>query len=305
LITYGGTVQSTIPLDITKSKGANGIHHLRFTWELNGLLKVYIDGKMVVSSAYTSAMPSPVKILIGNSGTDFFIGKLSDVHISNIDRGSLFPNLPADVISGDAVIMPAYTDQRKINSEAQMSQTTTGIAKGAGTGHNRGITATQATTGIWASGDTIKVTGIAGELVSGVFDTDTALARVVEAVTASNTVKVDDVSKLAVGDIVGIISSDWIYLSSKTINAIDVETKIITLNSTVTLYPTNYFVEITASSSVPLVNFLASGTKTAVIGSWDNTISNVRTFTLGTNATLTNQDIQLDYSLQLRLIPEQ
>lgn len=277
-------------------------HSVRFVFTTNQIL-IYIDGKLFRSVTGTfSDVPLCDSIAIFGLRTEITI---SDLHISNIDRGALFPNLPPDFISGDAVIMPKPTEQRRLYSQAQMTQLTTGIARGSNSGNTRGITATQATAGVWASGDTIKVTGMAGELISGVFDADTALATLVKDASATDTTfYVDDVSKISVSDKLMYYGRTSGYMSVTnifTVQSIDTTAKSITLDKSVGAVLNKYdtlWVEITASSSYPAVNFLNGTTKTPVAGTWTaNTLgTNQATFTLGTNATLTNQDIQIDYS---------
>jgi len=278
-----------------------GIPHIaiRVSFD-NSKLYIRINGQVTPSQITRSASGTrlvPSKLLLGRlSNQPKSI--ISDIHISNIDRGNLFPNLPPDFISGDAIIMPAYTEQRKVHSEAQMIQTVNAITKGAGTGHTRGITDTQATPGVWASGDTIKVTGMAGELISGVIDTDTALARIKTTAISTNVISLGtdtDMSKFSVNDLVTIWVQDFsiAVTSGATITAVDVTNKTITLNVTKNVQEGYLVFETTASSSVPLVKF-SGGT---VAGAWTNLGTNQAILTFGTNATLTNQDIQIDHSL--------
>src|SRR5690606_12303584 len=82
------------------------------------------------------------------------------------------------------------------------SQYTTSIAKPKSQVSDRGITVEKGTgvnETIFETGDKIKVKGIAGEVITGVIDADTALARVVQWVSNTSFV-VDDISKLVVGD---------------------------------------------------------------------------------------------------------
>ena len=353
-----------------------GLHHIRVTWVISGLAKIYFDGVMVASISYVNQALTPTQVILGNGkSTDLsyvypYKGTISDISISNIDRGSLFPNLPADFISGDAQIMPAYTEQRRILSEAQMTQTVNGIVKVGTTGSGRGL-ATSRASGSWVSGDTVTVTGMAGELISGVFDSDTALATIVKDMVATDTVVyLDDVSKLSVGDVVmpvKIISTTT--APSATITAIDTINKTITFGSAPAWVIPKYsyvLMEITASSSIPKVTYSRTGTAQAgasttitlastasavddfyngltlyitsgtgagqsrvitdyvgstkvatvaawvinpdvtsvyaiygivAVGTWTNLGTNVATFTLGTNLMLTNQDLQIDYSV--------
>lgn len=230
-----------------------------------------------------------------------YTGSVSDVHISNIDRGALFSNLPADIISGDAVIMPKFTAQRKILSEAQMVQTVNGLVSvGGATNTTRGITTSKAS-GNWASGDTVTVIGMAGELISGVFDTDTALATIVkDQNTGDTSLTVDSVTGLAVNDTFQILDRQLGTLRSTVHTVTAISGTTLTISPALTASISKYqslIMETTATSSVPLVSFLNSGTKTSVVGTWSGLGTNQSVFTLGTNASLTTQDMQIDYSL--------
>ena len=286
-------------LTITVAKPSGKFTFVRFKGS-NGTMKIYFNGVEVYSGAYvnlelmTSANVGRTTSLYG------YIGTVSDVSFSNIDRGSLFPNLPADFISGDAHIMPAYTDQRRILSEAQMTQTVNGTVKIGTTGSNRGL-ATSRASGSWTSGDTITVTGMAGELISGIMDTDTALANVIKDITSSNVIPLDDVTKIEVGDIIQLYNTSQNIVSVvRNVTGKDITAKTITIDGSpisLTLAQRFIIIETTASSSVPLINFMNVATKTAVAGTWATLGTNIATFTLGTNAGLVAQDIQIDHSL--------
>ncbi len=184
---------------------------------------------------------------------------ISDLMISDIDRGDVFATLPQDFIDGYARIENAFTGQRKQYADPLTSQYTLGIAKGAGTGHTEGITATQVTGGQWATSDTIKVKGKGGEIISGVIDTDTALAKVVGWVDSVNYI-VDDITKLSVNDIVRnwYAPTNMTSSSEATILAIDTETKKVTCNTQIigeNDYQYSTLIETTADTSSPVVKF--------------------------------------------------
>lgn len=272
----------------------NKWHHCRVSVKSNGDILIYTDGNL--KRTYSAYFTSFDHFSISSAAT----GIVSDLHISNIDRGSLFPNLPPDFISGDAVIMPKPTEQRKLYSQAQMTQLTTGIAKGSNSGNSRGITATQATSGVWVSGDTIKVTGMAGELISGVFDADTALATIIkDQNTGDTSLTVDTIAGLVVNDTFQILDQQLGTLRTTIHTVSAIAGTVLTITPALTAPVSKYqslIMETTASSSYPTINFLNGTTKTPVAGTWTALGTNVAVFTLGTNVTLTNQDIQLDYS---------
>jgi len=270
-------------------------------------LYLRVNGNLIgtVARKSNTLWKIPAKVRFGSSNLK---STLSNISISNIDRGSLFPNLPPDFISGDAIIMPAYTDQRRILSEAQMSQTVNSIVKSTNLLNSHGINRVViGTPNTWSASDTITVTGMAGELISGVFDEGTALAKVTYISgegTTSLSYKAESVSGISVGDIVVPVYGDtWAPSSAVfTITSVDTATKIINVTSSVTIIVgygirIAYLVETTTASSVPLAYHMVAGVKTAVVGTWATLGTNVATFTLGTNAGLVAQDIQIDYSL--------
>ena len=309
---YSSTLgtNTVIQVDTTNLLGS---HKVRLTWTLNGTMKVIIDNTLFGSISYTLQMIQPTQLVLGasrvglgawsSSGT---VLTMADFSISNIDRGVIDYQLPPDFISGDAIIMPAYTDQRRILSQSQTTQTTSGIVKVGTTGSNRGLTTSRAS-GSWTSADTITIIGMAGELISGVFDADTALARIVSADTTNNTITLDTLSAISDNDVVSIFLSDMSpSYTGVYVKVIDATNKIIELYQDIGLtikkltYSTwinGKILETTASSSVPLAYHMVAGVKTAVVGTWATLGTNVATFTLGTNAGLTTQDIQIDYSM--------
>jgi hypothetical protein len=281
--------------------------HFRIRWK-SDTFYIYINGVLAVTKSYTVVLNQPTKILIGQN----FNGTISDLAISNIDRGANFATLPEDFKQGYARIMPAFSGQRHTYSDALTSHDVNAIAKGAGSGHSYGITATQATPGAWASGDTIKVKGMGEEIISGIIDTDTTLARVTKFISydaggPTSVFEVNDTTKLAVNDKIYRVEPDLsIYAtrSEGTITAITANQVTVSWNGGnqivfSTAQEGCYIVETTASSSSPVVKFSNNGVLTDVVGTWGNLGTTEATFTLGTNASLVAQDIQVQYSLNI------
>jgi hypothetical protein len=227
---------------------------------------------------------------------------ISDFSISNIDRGDYFPTLPKDFIDSKAIIVPSFNNQRKTYSDALTSQYTQLVVRGNSATQEKGVAVTQATAGTWASGDIIKVKGLGGEIIGGVVDSDTALARIIGMTEGTNDILyLDDISKLSVNDTFKMLRGDGTVSSEYSITAIDTTNKTVTLNTNVfTSGDTgNYIIESTTSSSTPTVKFMNGTTLTSITGTWSNLGTNEATFTFGTNASLTNQDIQIEYSLNM------
>lgn len=300
VVDNSGTTINNLSASVTKP---TGIHHFRITFKQGNPINLFMNGVLKSSSGGTYNNEVSITTLrIGNKfdGTRATALHFSDFSISNIDRGSTFAILPADFISGYADIMPSFSGQRKVHSDALTSYYSIGVAKGAGSGHSKGITATQATPGTWASGDTIKVKGLAGEIISGVIDSDTALARVIQAGTSSQVIYLDDVSKFAVNDTIKLYTPSTNTFSAElTVNSIDTTNKTITVNTAQTTTIEQIIIETTASTSSPVVKFNNAGIMTTVTGTWSNLGTNEATFTLGTTTDLDTEDIQIEYSLNM------
>lgn len=306
-----------------------GTFHVRYVADIpNKLGRVYINGKLVGSTslvdilnAFSNFTGKFTKILFNSA-------KFSDLHVSNIDRGDYFPNLPQDFIEGKAIIKPRM-GQQQIKGDPMYSQVTnlkvpsesswgvyynpTASSDGLYTSFDNPELSVIGTN-TWASDSKIKIKGLNGEVISGVIDTDTALAKV----TKSNlntwnilTLDLDDVSKFSVGDtIVLYVADTGDYTSEATIQSIDTENKVITLASKLlashgggawgvvdlSQNPNHYVFETTLSSSSPTVK-TKEGTN--VVGTWSGLGTKEATFTLGANTDITGQDLYVTYALTM------
>lgn len=229
-----------------------------------------------------------------------------DVAVSKVDRGTTFATLPADFIAGYADITPALSDQRQINSDAQTSQKSYASAKVKNQTQERCITVTKGAgvnMAAWEAGDKVKVRGIAGEIISGVIDADTALARIMEGGgdIALTSFRVDDVSKLAVNDTVAYYNpTTGTNTTGFNITAIDAVEKRITINPPTFPRAGALLIETTASTSSPIVRAIISGTSTVVPGTWTALGTNEAEITLGVlPGGLVAQDIVIEYSLNM------
>ena len=305
---------STTGLSISVSNSEFPLH-LRFV-RTGTSADVYKNSKFYTSTSTLTAVVDISNAVVSinrprDSVAEYNNSILSDISISNIDRGSIFPNIPPDFISGDAIIMPAYTDQRRISSEAQMTQTVNSIVKATNTGNSRGVNRVViGTPSTWSAGDTVTITGMAGELISGVFDTDTAKSTLVKDALSTDTsayFDIVDTTLYSDGDTVKLVDRVLgTVLATKIINTggVDATNKKLTFTETIGIALSKYQVvamEATATSSVPKVYYMNGTTKTEVVGDavtpWTGMFGNVATFKLGTNASLTNQDLQIDYSM--------
>lgn len=261
----------------TYSQGSNVVlpnfAHIRVTMN-NGALKIYTNGKLLFSGTYTANISNTAYIHLFSYYTNSYTsvasnGIISDLSISNIDRGSNFATLQQDFIDGYARISTAFNTQRNVFSDALTSETTLAQVKCAG-GNTKEITIGDSADWVkdditkWNVSDRVKIRGLGGEIITGVIDTDTALTKVNTAINNSNVVKVLDVSKFSVGDTIMFYIPNYSY--TRTITAIDTDNSTITLNDVVVLTGDGFdylIFETTASSSSPVVKSNLTGTAQA------------------------------------------
>lgn len=296
-----------------------GYNHLRNTVVISGsnsiLLKQFLNGKLInevvkyCSDDLTDFYFDSIYPLTGFNPSSvqqyLFKGFIADLHISNIDRGDYFPNIPQDFIDGKATIK-ARMGQQQIKGDPVYSQETIDIVK-IGTNVNEPQITCSRTTGNWANGDTIKVKGLNDEIISGVIDSDTAICKITEIITNNSTLvkfKVDNPSALTVNDNVSVWNESMTYSWGGIygiITEIDPTTSIISLkksnNSNITITVGDRLFEITTTSSSPLVKTLDG---TVIVGTWSSLGTNEVTFTLGTNSNLTTQDLYITYALNIK-----
>lgn len=277
--------------------------HIRLTSNGN-VFNTYCNGKKV--STYTvraSENHRSFESLLLHSNRLY-----SDVHISNIDRGDYFPNLPQDFIDGKAIIRPKF-GQQQIKGDPMYSQVTNvkiDTQKSSdwvniSDGYVQNINNPEVTLndGGFPSGSKIKIKGLNREIISGVIDTDTALAKIIKPSQNTDWVYLNDVSKISVGDELRYVYSSGLPFTSRTYSVLEVDST----NNSVKLnyvagnwYIGDYFYEITASSSSPIVK-TADGI--TVVGTWSGLGTNEATFTLGTNTSLAGKDLYIEYALTM------
>lgn len=297
------------------SANINKPHHFRIIFKVGDYCKMFIDGKEPNLVQYQNKLTTSFEYIshIGLSGAHFSI---SDFHISNIDRGDYFPNLPQDFIEGKAIIK-SRMGQQQIKGDPMYSQTTcVKIPSFMGdneklynvnTKTKRGVLISNpevcevTINSLWNSGSSFKLKGLNCEIISGVIDTDTALARVTQKTNNSvRTIKVDDVSKLSVGDSFRLTFRDMRWVSeNKVIESINSENSTITWSSSYsseTVSMDMVLIETTVSSSSPTVK-TQEGTN--VVGTWSGLGTSEATFTLGENSGLEGKDLYIEYTLNI------
>lgn len=285
--------------------------HIRTVYK-NGFRLFYINGKLVANQNLNIVTVSSVsKLNIGSiGGYKPSSSNICDVAISNVDRGDIFATLPKDFIQGHAKIAPAFSEQRKCYSDALSTEYKSHILKSSAPGkYPKGITITQAS-GNWAANDTIKIKGLAGEIIMGVVDTDTAICRVVSYTDGQIDYRLTkgDIKQIIVSNIQGISVGDRLNFYSGptdntgfvTVNAIDTTNNILTLDQVFISGQVNihYLFETTPSSSLPITKFKKSdGTIIQANMIWSGLGTNEAIGTIQTTTELTNQDLQIEYSI--------
>mgnify|MGYP000863658862 FL=1 len=270
---FKGVVYNT---GLILSKNNMYLTHNRYTYK-DGIFKAYINGQLRLNisidlSSYLNTLDTLNLFQYSTKrGTE---QRYSDLSVSNIDRGSTFATLPQDFIDGYARISPAFNSQRNVFSDALTTETKQELINVDGTKNKPYIHLGDATDWIkddstkWNAGDKVKLDTLTGEIITGVIDADTAIAKIVEVISSNNgdyRYKLNDVSKIVVNDKLTCIDGSYLIIT-----AIDTTTNIITgesHNISEAIYAglLNYAIgdllyETTASSSSPLVKFNATGT---------------------------------------------
>lgn len=279
--------------------------HIRVDYR-SGYRDCYVNG-VLKATQNLAGLVNPVVTTLNIGGIGGYkpaTSAIADFSLSSVNRGAIFATLPSDLIAGYADLAPALSYQRRNNSDVLNPQKTYAVAKVQNQTQERGVTVTKGAgvnTAIWEAGDKIKVRGLAGEIIGGVIDSDTALAKVAQTATNVTTFAVDDVSKLAVNDTITILGAEGgLVYGTKTITAVDTNNKTITINSTVNVIAGQIIAETTASTSSPVVRAIIAGTSTNVPGTWANLGTNEAEVTLGTlPGGLNAADIIIEYSLNM------
>lgn len=284
----------------------NTLNHVRVTIFNNSII-LYVNGVVKWKNTNTNYKLNNInKIVVLNGGHPISLSEIyiSDLHISNIDRGDYFPSLPQDFIEAKAIIKPRMS-QQQIKGDPLYSQTTLDTVK-IGVNVNEPQITCSRTSGTWASGDTIKVKGLNGEIISGVIDTDTALCKIIEIDRVNYTITVDTLNGIVDGDSVKVKASTGAISSvDRYIKIIDSTNNIVELhyessiNNKIVFGPEilgGYIIETTASSSSPLVK---TSDGTTVVGTWTGLGTNEATFTLGENSSIDGKDLYVEYSLTI------
>lgn len=277
----------------------------------------YINGIKISQSITIKSFTkfNKIRIMLGSSTWN----GVADIHISDIDRGDYFPNLPQDFIDGKAIIKPRM-GQQQIKGDPLYSQYTLLKVPNANNidssefykkdDYDYYVNIPELkTTGSysWNAADaTITIKGLNGEIISGVIDNDTALCRITAIDTTNYSIIVDSLAGLTNGDSVKVkASTGSISIVNRYVKILDVTKNLIELHSKSDLSDkisygieilNGYIFETTTSSSSPVVK---TQDGTVVVGTWTGLGTNEATFTLGNNSNITNKDLYVEYSLNI------
>lgn len=257
----------------------DGKHKVRISFKVGYPIKMFIDGVLRLSTTQNYNNEVNVTSLIlgnrfGNDRDSAFC--ISDLSISNVDRGAIFATLPQDFIDGYARISNAFNSQRSVFSDALTSETPLAQVKCSGS-NSKEITVGDSSvfpkvdTAKWNSGDRIKVKGLGGEVISGVIDSDTALARITSVVSGLGSVALvitlNNTAGLVVNDIVNVYTNtNTVYGNTLTVCAISGNQVTLSYGSNVSstdVFTGGYIVDVDPTHSSPIVKANLTGTAQA------------------------------------------
>lgn len=315
---------------ISKSIPTNSQYkHFRFIIKKREKVVVYVNGNKLLeekATTYAHYLDSPLRLFLFNkhgngshTSNSTVGGNICDLHITKGNLGDNFSTLPQDFIDGKAIVVPSFHHRQSygdpvlnqvtnllvpaqsVNEIGKYYSTTSKNEEGleqclkhphlfAGNWHNW----------IQTHGKfTIKCYD--NTTITGVFDTDTALAKVVRASTGpTNKIYLDTVDKLVVGDkfLLWEISTGMYYSSYElTVQSINTSEKSITTTSAFDwnlTETTHYICETTTSSSAPVVKTVDGVT---VAGTWTGLGTSEATFTMGSNTGIEGKDLVVTYCL--------
>lgn len=299
-----------------------GIHHIRITYS-NSTISFYCDGKLMGTiSIILTNFNKLNHLVVGNvfQGSTTFLRSYSDLHLSNIDRGDYFPNLPQDFIEGKAIIKERL-GQQQIKGDPLISQTTELIVKsyddyGKAPDSNGYWTCVRnpelsLTGSVWISNSTvIVIKGLNNEIISGVIDSDTNICKVIKIVEGGikgvsyAIVEVDNTTGLTVGDIVQIKYNNGIYSGIPTTTIESITGNVVKLKFSGNLSQgidstlmDGYLCEITSTTSSPIVKTVDG---TVINGTWTGLGTNSASFRVGEiTPGLERKDLVITYSLNI------
>lgn len=283
-------------------------------------IDLYINGQF--KGTYTTQMDKSKEIYCGvcygtAGGADDYQCSVADVHVCLEDLGDYFPTLPKDFIEGKATVMPR-TNQRQVYGDPILQQECSIFVPHAHTNQrdlyelvphwedglfrNKKNPELSVTGGdAWAKGSRISIRGLHTSKITGAYDTDTALAKVVKPQNAPVTkLYLDSVSKLTVNDKIFLaeVGTNGIYDSSEltvtSVNTSENSIGITTCDWNITSDKNYYIYETTTSSSSPVVKTVDGQ---VVNGTWTNLGRSQAKFTLGDNTGIAQKDLVVTYTI--------
>ncbi|MFS1514545.1 hypothetical protein VQL36_19260 [Chengkuizengella sp. SCS-71B] len=223
----------------------------------------------------------------GNTKPSIFIGDITDETLGTllIPRGKWY--VPADYVNQQTNTRFDLTEQKRILSDAQTSQKVSDKIEVLSNDHLKHIEVTQATVGVWSTGDTIKITCKNG--LFGIIDTvDNSLAKVVRGDVNSTVLYLDDVSEFSVGDSFLIVkpSGDIWSGTTRYITAINSTEKTIQFEAVLGA-------DVDENSVITKSIVKADG----IVGKWDGVLTNESTYTIITPPNDNKETLTIEYSV--------
>ena len=236
--------------------------HLRWAFtKATNRLRVYANGVKVFDATNVLLRTEAITAVeVGTTSSGWgYLGAFSDFAVSNIDRGDVFATIPEDVRLGHAGVTYRFTEDRKAYSAAILSEAKTVYVSPTNPNALPYVKATQATAGVWAQNDTIKVIGQAHNVLTGLQDGDTANAMIMDVITGAGATsavfETDTVTGIAVGDVFRVGPWETHLHTQVTVTAVDATKNWVTVSaaspfqSDMTVYNGKRLVEVTLASS--------------------------------------------------------
>lgn len=298
-------------------KQDDNFNHVRLVFDVeHNTIKYCINGVFYDIRFDSTIYGEAKRVLYSIDTIKFETGKyFSDFHLSSTVNYDYFPTLPQDFIDGKAIVVPAL-NQRQSYGDPVLHQVTELLVPYATSENNPysnvpvdGLYTHKTKpelsvngADLWGTNSKIRITGLNNSIITGVIDTDTAVARIVKSSSAPNTkLYLDSVVGLSVGDTVRIaeVAETSIYpndVDVVTIQSIDVNEKSIGITSTnwSVVAGRHYIFETTPSSSTPVVKTVDGA---IVNGTWSGLGTRVATFTFGDNSNIVGKDLVVTYCL--------
>lgn len=214
-------------------------------------------------------------------------------HFVYVPYGTWF--VPVDYSAGNLPVrIDEYmgSDQRKIYSEAQISESLVEVVDPTLKSLKKYVTVTNSVAGKWSIGDTVKIKSAKG-IITGIFDNDTSLTTMTRPGDNTNVIYVADTSKLTVGDTFVLVRPDFTtsVLTNVAITAVYADSVQVDGQIGVDFPIGTLLMETTTLTSAP------SAVATGLAGTWTGLGTKEVTFTVTTAPTTATDAIKIAYTV--------